>query len=117
MFRAFTLTAALALKSTFWIAQHMTPLLYLLMMRLQDIVRRITKHKPVEDADLIALEELATSCIAVFAAFEDRMHDLLRGWRFEGKDIHMQVDRYADGLFRKCYREVRWAAPGNHGTR
>lgn len=95
----------------------MMPLLYLLMMRLQDTVGRITKQKPVEDADLIALEELATSCIAVFAAFEGRMHDLLRGWRFEGKDIHMQVDRYADGLFRKCYREVRRAAPGYHDIR
>lgn len=111
------MTGALALKSIFWILQHMMPLLYLLMMRLQDTVGRITKQKPVEDADLIALEELATSCIAVFAAFEGRMHDLLRGWRFEGKDIHMQVDRYADGLFRKCYREVRRAAPGYHDIR
>lgn len=117
MFSAPTLTAAQALTSTFRIAQHMMPLLYLLMMRLQDTIGRITKHKLVEDADLIALEELATSCIAVFAAFEDRMHDLLRGWRFEGKDIHMQVDRYADGLFRKCYREVRRAAPGDQGIR
>ncbi|KAI0829258.1 hypothetical protein BC628DRAFT_1116440 [Trametes gibbosa] len=86
---------------------HMMPLLYILMMNLQDTVGNITKTQKIGNSDLITIEELATSCIAVFVAFEDRMRDLVRGWRFEGKDIAMQVDRYADGLFRKCYRETR----------
>ncbi|KAH9853377.1 hypothetical protein C2E23DRAFT_121211 [Lenzites betulinus] len=85
---------------------HMMPLLYILMKRLQKTVGNITKTKFISGSDLIKIEELATSCIAVFVAFGDRMQDLVRGWRFQGKDINKQVDRYADGLFRKCYGET-----------
>ncbi|KAI0637621.1 hypothetical protein C8Q77DRAFT_1214685 [Trametes polyzona] len=86
---------------------HMMPLLYILMARLQETTSTFAIARHIQDSELIAVEELATSCIAVFVAFEDRMRDLVRGWRFEGKDIDMQVDRYADGLFRKCYHETR----------
>ncbi|KAI0352776.1 hypothetical protein OH77DRAFT_1428198 [Trametes cingulata] len=85
---------------------HVMPLLYLLMVHLRETVSKMVHSSYVEDADLIAMEELATSCIAVFVAFEDRMRELIRGWRSEGKDIDKQVDRYADGLFKKCYREA-----------
>ncbi|KAI8984923.1 hypothetical protein BD414DRAFT_547547, partial [Trametes punicea] len=85
---------------------HMLPLLHVLVTRLQDTVVKITSSKRVQNESLITVEELATSCIAVFVAFEDRMRDLVRGWRCEGKDVSMQVDRYADGLFRKLYRDT-----------
>ncbi|KAI0676683.1 hypothetical protein C8Q78DRAFT_38191 [Trametes maxima] len=85
---------------------HMMALLYILVTQLQGVVSEIAVAKRVHNKALVTIEELATSCIAVFVAFENRMRDLVRGWRFEGKDIGMQVDRYADGLFRKCYREA-----------
>ncbi|KAI0772554.1 hypothetical protein BD413DRAFT_670879 [Trametes elegans] len=84
---------------------HMMPLLYILMSRFHKIVAEVAHQKHIKDDKLIAIEELATSSIAVCAAFEDRMSDLVRGWRFESKDIGVQIDRYADGLFRKCYLE------------
>ena len=84
----------------------MMALLYRLIRRFQDVVDKVVSSNRVEDQHLIAIEELATSCIVVFVAFEDRMRDLVRCWRFEGKDIEMQIDRFADGLFRRCYREV-----------
>ncbi|CDO74209.1 hypothetical protein BN946_scf185043.g261 [Trametes cinnabarina] len=85
---------------------HMMPLLYVLVIRLQGIITDALQAGSINNRSLVAIEELATSCIAIFVAFEDRMRDLIRGWRCEGKDIGMQVDRYADGLFRKLYRET-----------
>ncbi|KAH9887585.1 hypothetical protein C8Q73DRAFT_204890 [Cubamyces lactineus] len=85
---------------------HMMALQKALIVHLQMIVAEAVSSNQVDDRHLIAIEELATSCIVVFVAFEDRMRDLVRSWRFEGKEIGMQVDRYADGLFRKCYRQT-----------
>ncbi|KAI0329932.1 hypothetical protein GY45DRAFT_1371175 [Cubamyces sp. BRFM 1775] len=85
---------------------HMMALLYELVKRLCDTIDKVVASNEVADEHLIVVEELATSCIVVFVAFEDRMRDLVRCWRFEGKDIEMQIDRFADGLFRRCYREV-----------
>ncbi|KAI0643614.1 hypothetical protein C8Q79DRAFT_1002247 [Trametes meyenii] len=85
---------------------HMMPLLYILMSQLRGVVSEIAVRQRIHNKTLVAIEELATSCIAVFVAFENRMRDLVRGWRFEGKNISAQVDRYADGLFRKCYQEA-----------
>ncbi|KAI0662840.1 hypothetical protein C8Q70DRAFT_474436 [Cubamyces menziesii] len=85
---------------------YMMALLKALIMRLQMVVAEAVSSNQVDDRHLITIEELATSCIVVFVAFEDRMRDLVRSWRFEGKEIGMQVDRYADGLFRKCYRQT-----------
>ncbi|KAI0366225.1 hypothetical protein BV20DRAFT_1002805 [Pilatotrama ljubarskyi] len=81
------------------------PLLYVLVLHLRDTIKKIIDSEHIENADFIAVEELATSCIAVFVAFNDRMGDLIRGWRSEGKDIDKQVDRYIDGMFKRCYRE------------
>ena len=42
-----------------------------------------------------------------FLAFESRMHELLRGWRSQGRDVELQLARYADGLFSNMERQVR----------
>ncbi|KAI9063508.1 hypothetical protein FKP32DRAFT_724551 [Trametes sanguinea] len=96
---------------------HMMPLLYILVIRLQEIVAEILRAGSISNQNLVGIEELATSCIAVFVAFEDRMRDLLRGWRCEGKDIGMQVDRYADGLFKKLYQETHLYEKPYHALR
>ncbi|KAL7282001.1 hypothetical protein ACG7TL_003468 [Trametes sanguinea] len=96
---------------------HMMPLLYILVIRLQEIVADILRAGSINNQNLVGVEELATSCIAVFVAFEDRMRDLVRGWRCEGKDISMQVDRYADGLFKKLYQETHLYEKPYHALR
>ncbi|KAI0772555.1 hypothetical protein BD413DRAFT_612695 [Trametes elegans] len=85
---------------------HMMPLLCILMSRFRDAVFKNSHHGQIKNDDIVTIEELATSCIAVCAAFENRMTDLVRGWRFGGLDIGLQIDRFASGLFKRCYREV-----------
>lgn len=85
------------------------PLLYVLVKRLNELVTAMLnpqRCQHIHHEELIEIEEIATSCIAIFLAFDARLCDLSRGWRFEGKDVVLQVDRYADGLFKKYYDKV-----------
>ena len=52
------------------------------------------------------IEDVAESCMVSYLAFEDRIHELMRGWRSQGRDVDLQLARYADGLFRNIEREV-----------
>ncbi|KAI0829260.1 hypothetical protein BC628DRAFT_1315303, partial [Trametes gibbosa] len=90
---------------------HMMPLLYILTKRLCKLVAKLLGQRYVHDDEICEIEELATSCIAIFVAYDRRLRDLSRGWRFEAKDIAVQVDRYADGLFKKYYTKVRPLTP------
>ena len=53
------------------------------------------------------IEDLAISSMVVYLTFEKRMHDLMRGWRLQGREIDQQLGRFADGLFQDIQREVR----------
>ena len=75
--------------------------LYLLVTKLHGVIRHQTHDSRVHN-----IEELATSCMVVYLAFEARMHTLMRGWRSQGRDIELQLGRYADGLFYDFHREV-----------
>ncbi|OJT09714.1 hypothetical protein TRAPUB_13819 [Trametes pubescens] len=82
---------------------HMMPLLYVLTQRLCKLVKKLSGQRHIHHDEVIEVEELATSYIAIFVAFDGRLRDLSRGWRFEAKNIPLQVDRYADGMFKKYY--------------
>ncbi|KAI0676684.1 hypothetical protein C8Q78DRAFT_38276 [Trametes maxima] len=86
---------------------HIMPLLYLLTKRLHDSLKGLIRLKKIHPDELTKLEELAESFSVVFSAFDHRLYDLCRGWRFEAKDVGMQVNRYADGLFKKYYSEPK----------
>ena len=86
--------------------QHIMPLIYVLIKLLNDLVAKVANQRHRSAEDMREIEALAMSCITVFVAFDDRLRELSRGWRLEAKDIGMQVDRYADGLFKKYYAEV-----------
>ncbi len=57
-------------------------------------------------SDLRKIEDAAQSCLVAFFAFQARMQELMRGWRSQGRNIDLQIDRYADGLFRNVRHEV-----------
>ncbi|KAI0637623.1 hypothetical protein C8Q77DRAFT_1047262 [Trametes polyzona] len=84
---------------------HMMPLLYLLTKRVSELVKRALLQGYIHNHDICGIEELAMSCMVIFVAFDNRLRDLSQGWRFEAKDIAVQVDRYADGLFKKYYNQ------------
>ncbi|KAI0662842.1 hypothetical protein C8Q70DRAFT_474569 [Cubamyces menziesii] len=84
---------------------HIMPLIYVLIKLLNDLVAKVANQRHRNAEDMREIEALAMSCITVFVAFDDRLRELSRGWRLEAKDIGMQVDRYADGLFKKYYAE------------
>lgn len=86
-------------------------LLYLLAKRIHELVSKVVTQQRNTAEDLCEIEAVATSCIAVFVALDHRLHELTYGWRLEAKDVGMQVDRYADGLFKKYYTKVRLFAP------
>ncbi|KAI0643615.1 hypothetical protein C8Q79DRAFT_1012193 [Trametes meyenii] len=89
---------------------HIMPLLYLLAKRLCDLLDRLLRQRSIDGGDLIKVEELAGSFSIVFSTFDHRLNSLCRGWRFEAKDVGIQVNRYADGLFKKYYSAVRMAS-------
>ncbi|KAI0637622.1 hypothetical protein C8Q77DRAFT_1153356 [Trametes polyzona] len=71
--------------------------------RLSKLVKKVLAQARIHHDEACEIEEIAISCITIFVAYDHRLRDLSRGWRFEAKDIAMQVDRYADGLFKKYY--------------
>ncbi|KAH9887589.1 hypothetical protein C8Q73DRAFT_205090 [Cubamyces lactineus] len=82
---------------------HIMSLLYLLAKRIHELVSKVVTQQRNTAEDLCEIEAVATSCIAVFVALDHRLHELTYGWRLEAKDVSMQVDRYADGLFKRYY--------------
>ena len=86
-------------------------LLYILAKRIHELTSKAATQQNISSEDWCEIEAFATSCITVFVAFDNRLHDLSRGWHLEARDIGMQVDHYADGLFKKYYMKVRLFAP------
>ena len=76
---------------------------YVFVMHLHHLLQARLRHQVTRIHDI---EDLATSCMVVYLAFETRMHELMRGWRSQGRDIELQLGRYADGLFKNIHREV-----------
>ncbi|OBZ66552.1 hypothetical protein A0H81_13413 [Grifola frondosa] len=86
---------------------HIMCLLYVLMEQLHTTMSQLLDE--IDDNDALAqktFEGLSSSFLATFYAFDERMHDLVRCWRQQGKDIDLQIDRYADGLFVNWYKEA-----------
>ncbi|KAI0329933.1 hypothetical protein GY45DRAFT_1371176 [Cubamyces sp. BRFM 1775] len=82
---------------------HIMPLIYILATSLTQLTTKVVNQRQRNAEDMCEIEALVMSCITLFVAFDGRLRDLSRGWRLEAKDIGMQVDRYADGLFKKYY--------------
>ncbi len=74
------------------------------MCALHILVDQLKRH--INRDELYSIEQVATSCMVVYLAFEARMNTLMRGWRSQGRDIELQLGRYADGLFQNFHREV-----------
>ena len=87
-------------------------LFYVLARRLHDAIEsslhchRSGRHSHI--SELRQIEDTAQSCLVAFFAFQARMQELMRGWRSQGRNIDLQIDRYADGLFRNVRHEVRY---------
>ncbi|KAJ8502169.1 hypothetical protein ONZ51_g172 [Trametes cubensis] len=82
---------------------HLMALLYILAKRIHELTSKVAAQQNISSEDWCEIEAFATSCITVLVAFDNRLHDLSRGWHLEARDIGMQVDHYADGLFKKYY--------------
>ncbi|KAI0773682.1 hypothetical protein C8Q74DRAFT_1368256 [Fomes fomentarius] len=74
------------------------------MCALHILVDKLKHHN--NRGEFYSIEQVATSCMVVYLAFEARMHTLMRGWRSQGHDIELQLGRYADGLFQNFHREA-----------
>ncbi|TBU61210.1 hypothetical protein BD310DRAFT_920986 [Dichomitus squalens] len=77
---------------------HIMCILYLFV---EHMLKEITEHGNIHN-----VEDVAESCMVSYLAFEDRIHELMRGWRSQGRDVNLQLARYADGLFRNIEREA-----------
>ncbi|RPD62225.1 hypothetical protein L226DRAFT_568968 [Lentinus tigrinus ALCF2SS1-7] len=88
---------------------HVMCLFYVLAQRLHDAIKSslhahlVGWHPHI--SDLRQIEDIAQSCLVAFFAFQARMQELMRGWRSQGRNIDLQIDRYADGLFRNVRHE------------
>ncbi|OBZ66555.1 hypothetical protein A0H81_13414 [Grifola frondosa] len=87
---------------------HIMCLLYVLMERLQTTISQLLDGIDNDEALVLqkTFEGLSSSFLATFYTFDDRMDDLVRCWRQQGKNIDLQIDRYADGLFVNWYKEA-----------
>ena len=79
---------------------------YLLLSRFYELVQKSFLHGSACRVHPFQIEDLAISSMVVYLTFEKRMHDLMRGWRLQGREIDQQLGRFADGLFQDIQREV-----------
>ena len=86
--------------------QHIMGLSHLLLERFYELLQRSFYHGPTCIIHPNEIEDLAISSMVAYLTFEKRMHDLMRGWRLQGRDIDQQLGRFADGLFQDIQREV-----------
>ncbi|KAI0751652.1 hypothetical protein C8Q80DRAFT_590719 [Daedaleopsis nitida] len=85
---------------------HIMALIYVLTTHLRDTVDHALGSGSLSYRDFMHVEDLAGSCLMAFLAFQRRMQELVRGWRAQGHDVGLQIDRYADGLFRNTLRQA-----------
>ncbi|KAI0687365.1 hypothetical protein C8Q76DRAFT_635502, partial [Earliella scabrosa] len=96
-------SAAVAIIGDSRVELHIMSVFYVFVMHLHHLLQARLRHQVTRIHDI---EDLATSCMVVYLAFETRMHELMRGWRSQGRDIELQLGRYADGLFKNIHREA-----------
>ncbi|KAI0714009.1 hypothetical protein C8T65DRAFT_828950 [Cerioporus squamosus] len=87
---------------------HIMCLFYVLAQRIHDAIKSFLQPSSGSRdqlGELRKIEDTAQSCLVTFFAFQARMQELMRGWRSQGRNIDLQIDRYADGLFRNVRHE------------
>ncbi|RDX49937.1 hypothetical protein OH76DRAFT_1482742 [Lentinus brumalis] len=88
---------------------HIMCLFYVLARRIHGAIKSFlhsNSSRRERLSDLRKIEDAAQSCLVAFFAFQARMQELMRGWRSQGRNIDLQIDRYADGLFRNVRHEA-----------
>ncbi|KAH9921548.1 uncharacterized protein BXZ73DRAFT_104430 [Epithele typhae] len=85
---------------------HVMSLFHLLVKNLHSTLQGLLQHQNLRSDELATIEHQAISCMVVYLAFEKRIHDLMRNWRLQGRDIDLQLGRFADGVFQDVQRKT-----------
>ncbi|KII90017.1 hypothetical protein PLICRDRAFT_575939 [Plicaturopsis crispa FD-325 SS-3] len=62
------------------------------------------QKEPVDEA---LLWSMGRTLLTVFYTFNDRMNDLIRGWKQQRKEVSLQINCFAGGLYSGWYQDVQ----------
>ncbi|KII84964.1 hypothetical protein PLICRDRAFT_32178 [Plicaturopsis crispa FD-325 SS-3] len=79
------------------------PLLVILLEHHREVF--VTAQTEIVDA--AEFRAMARTLLTLFYAFNDRMFDLIHGWKQQRREVSLQMDCFAGGLYKGWYKELQ----------